>query len=251
MNPKKNAILTNLGRYFELTERERTLLLHLEEKRLTVSAGDSLWMTNEGIGNFFILQSGWAYTYRNNLDGDRQIVDVLIPGDIVGLREFTFARHRTGAQMLTRGSLGVFSQKRIVDLVEASTPLAIALLASVARQEAMLTERMLMAIHRTARSRIAHFIVEMHTRLSKVRLTESRQFYLPLTQALLGEILGLTTVHINRTLTALEKDRVLRKHRYHIEIIDWPRLLDEAEIDTEYLDDSLAGLYDHLGVADR
>lgn len=63
----------------------------------------------------------------------------------------------------------------------------------------MLTERMLMAIHRSSRSRIMHFIVETHIRLNKRYPTDLHQFYLPLTQAMLGEVLGLTIVPCTST----------------------------------------------------
>jgi CRP-like cAMP-binding protein len=205
-----------------------------------------LWQADEKVENFYIIQKGWAYTYRDNLNGERQIVDVLLPGDIAGLRDLTFARHKTAGCMLTRGAVGVFSHKCIVDLIDASTPLAIALLASISRQETMLTERMLMTIHRSARSRIAHFIVEIHTRLRRSRAIDFHQFFLPLTQAMLGEVLGLTLVHVNRTLAAMERERILIKHRQHIEIIDHAKLLDEAGFDADYLSDDLNGLREYL-----
>ncbi|TDO13851.1 Crp-like helix-turn-helix protein [Halomonas ventosae] len=63
-----------------------------------------------------------------------------------------------------------------------------------------------------------------------------------MSQRLLGEILGLSPVHVNRTLKALEEDRVLKKRNAHIEIFDLPRLIRESAFDAEYLNDDLNGL---------
>ncbi|WP_227367935.1 Crp/Fnr family transcriptional regulator [Halomonas sp. M20] len=246
MPQEASAILSNLGRYFSLSDDDRSLLLELEKDRHSMAGKSALWQAGDKVDKLYVIQSGWAYTYRDKFDGQRHIIDVLLPGDIIGLRDLTFATHKTSARMLTRGMVSIFSHKCIVDIIDGSTALTLALLASIARQEAMLNERMLMAIHHSARSRIMHFIIETHIRLNKLNPTDLHQFYLPLTQAMLGEVLGLTIVHINRTLASLERDGILIKHRHHIEILDEQRLIVEAEFDSDYLSDEMDGLKEYL-----
>lgn len=105
---------------------------------------------------------------------------------------------------------------------------------------------MMISIHRSARSRIAHFIIETYTRLNRVRRTDIDSFYLPVSQKDLGEILGLTPVHISRSLTAMERDNVLIKHRQHIQILDSEKLYEEAGFDGSYLSDDMTGLRERL-----
>ncbi|SHF51673.1 cAMP-binding domain of CRP or a regulatory subunit of cAMP-dependent protein kinases [Modicisalibacter ilicicola DSM 19980] len=248
MTQQASAILSNLGRFFSLNDQERSLLLDLEKSRYSMADKTVLWQAQDKVDQLYVIQSGWVCTYRDNLDGERQIIDVFIPGDIVGLRDVTFAKHRTSARMLTRGMVSMFHHRCIVDIADASTALTMALLASIARQEAMLNERMLMTIHRSARSRIMHFILETHTRLNKLHPTSLQQFFLPLTQGMLGEVLGLTVVHVNRTLMSLEREGILVKHRQHIEILDEVRLVEEAGFDDDYLSDEMDGLKEHLGL---
>ncbi len=205
-----------------------------------------LWSIDDKVKQLYTIRSGWAYTCRDNLDGARQVIDVLLPGDVIGLREITFANHLSYAQMITEGVICPFPNHMIVDIIENSTPLAIALLASLSRQESILTERMLMSIHRSARSRIAHFIVETYTRLSRIRRIDIDSFYLPVSQKVLGEILGLTSVHMSRSLTAMERDHVLIKHRDHIQILDSKKLYEEADFDGHYLNDDMNGLRERL-----
>ncbi|WP_048308770.1 Crp/Fnr family transcriptional regulator [Halomonas sp. PR-M31] len=246
MTQEVSAILSNLGRYLSLSDQDQSFLLGLEKNCHSMVNKSVLWQAADKVEKLYIIQSGWAYTYRDKLDGQRHIIDVLLPGDIVGLRDLTFAKHKTTARMLTRGTVSVFSHKRIVDIIDGSSALTLSLLAAIARQEAMLTERMLMAIHRSARSRIMHFIVETHIRLNKLHTTDFHQFYLPLTQAMLGEVLGLTIVHVNRTLACLERDGILIKHRHHIEILDERRLITETDFDGDYLSDEMDGLAEYL-----
>ncbi|QJQ94673.1 MULTISPECIES: Crp/Fnr family transcriptional regulator [Halomonadaceae] len=246
MDREESCILTNLGRYFPLGEADKKALLALEKSPYDASEKELLWSANARIHNLYTLKSGWACTYRDNLDGVRQIVDVLIPGDIVGLRDLTFAKHMAEARMITKGTVCPFPLQNILDIINTSTPLAVALIAAIARQESILTERMLITVNRSARSRIAHFFVEMYSRLNRVKETDIRRFYLPISQQMLGEILGVSTVHVNRSLMALERENIVKKHRYYVEVMDTDRLFQEAEFNSDYLGDEMCDLRERL-----
>ena len=246
MHKHESCIFTNLSQFLPLSEHDQQLLKELEKTPHRVTEKQVLWAAGDKVDQLYTLRSGWAYTCRDNLDGNRQVVDIVLPGDVLGLRELTFATHLSQAQMITEGVICPFPHHRIVDIIESSTPLTIALMASLSRQESILSERMLMSVHRSARSRLAHFFVETFTRLSRVHTIEMGYFYLPISQKVLGEILGLTSVHISRSLTALERDHVLIKHRDHIQILDSEKLLDEADFDGRYLSDDMDGLRERL-----
>ena len=231
-----------MGRYVALGDDDLRLLQRLE--RHTAAAGKDrvLWGHGERVRNLFILQSGWACTVRDTVEGERQIIELLLPGDIIGLREFTFRRHGSEARMISAGSVSSFTHRHIVDLVAASAALAVALFAAIGRQEALLTERMLVTLHRSARVQVSHFVLETYLRLSKLQPVDPARMPFPVSQRLLGQILGLSPVHINRTLSALERDGVLEKHRAHVVIHDPRRLHAEADFDDDYLSDRVDGL---------
>lgn len=237
----ESCILANLGQFIPLSEHDQQFLKELEKNPHRVTENQNLWAVGDKVDQLYTLRSGWAYTCRDNLDGARQVVDVALPGDILGLRELTFAAHLSQARMITEGIICPFPNHKFIDIMEASTPLTVAILASLSRQESILTERMMMSLHRSARSRIAHFIVETYTRLNRVRRIDIDSFYLPISQKVLGEILGLTSVHISRSLTAMERDSVLIKHRDHIQILDSEKLYEEADFDGRYLSDEMNG----------
>ncbi|WP_185827549.1 Crp/Fnr family transcriptional regulator [Halomonas nitroreducens] len=235
-----------MGRYIGLEAFERRLLDRLEHRPVKVARDQVLWSPEDRVTNLFSLQSGWACTFRDTCEGECQIIELLLPGDIIGLREFTFRRHASQARMITPGSLCGFAHEVIADLVLASPSLAIALFAAIARQEALLTERMLVTLHRPARVQVCHFVIETFLRLNKVQAVDPGQMPFPLSQQLLAQILGQSTVHINRTLMALDRDGLLKKHRGYITIHDMRRLYQEAEFDDGYLSDRLDGLEERL-----
>ena len=88
---------------------------------------------------------------------------------------------------------------------------------------------------RDARTRVAHFLCEISLRLEAAGLAAADHFELPVTQEQLGDLLGLTSVHVNRTLRALREDKVIGRIDRLIVILDLRRLMDVGDFDSTYL----------------
>jgi CRP-like cAMP-binding protein len=82
---------------------------------------------------------------------------------------------------------------------------------------------------------MAHLFCEMFVRLRIVGLTEAAGYDFPLTQVELGECLGLTSVHVNRTLQELRRRRLIELEARRLAILDWDGLQQAAEFDDSYL----------------
>lgn len=82
---------------------------------------------------------------------------------------------------------------------------------------------------------LAHLLCELYLRLEVVGRVEDRSFRLPLTQSVLGDMLGLSTVHINRLVAELRAQGLVNWTSGQVEILDWPRLAAIAEFDPAYL----------------
>ncbi|TDO13850.1 MULTISPECIES: Crp/Fnr family transcriptional regulator [Halomonas] len=242
----RHRLQATLKRHFPLHDDDCARLEQLEQHTHSASKNEVLWHFGAKLQDLYILQSGWACTIRDTRDGESQIIELLLPGDIIGLREFTFQRHVCEAQMISAGTISPFAHEQIVDLIASSAPLAVALFAAIARQEALLTERMLVNLHRPARVQVSHFILETFLRLSKIQAVDPGHMPFPISQRLLSQILGLSPVHINRTLAALERDAVLEKHRAHVVIHDIRRLHDVADFNADYLSDRVEDLSERL-----
>ena len=149
--------------------------------------------------------SGWVCSYKMQPDGTRQIVDFQVPGDFLGLRsvllrtsDHSFEPIVTieAAEVLKSDLLAAFAQ----------TPrLAMAILWAVSRDEAMVVEHLVGIGRREADARMAHFLLELGSRLALVGIGGKEGYECPLTQYHLADTLGLSAVHVNRVLRQLRE----------------------------------------------
>ncbi len=88
---------------------------------------------------------------------------------------------------------------------------------------------------RSAKTRVAHFFCEMVMRLRAVGLQQGNTVPLPLTQNEVGDALGLSTVHVNRTLQDLRGDGLVEWENGVLTVLDWERLTLVGEFEPTYL----------------
>lgn len=147
-----------------------------------------------------VIVSGWACELRILPDGRRQIFGFLLPGDTID--------PRTSADLGARGVVAL-TQVQVVAAPEpaAEAPAAAdAFAGALWRREERLYDHMVRMGRLTARERLLHLLLELYERLEAVGLVRGDSFKIPLTQELFADTLGLSVVHINRTLKALRQD---------------------------------------------
>ncbi len=242
MGQEKSCIIKHFSHYCSLTEEERQLLIALEESPTDIKSGTLLWEMGDAANEFCTLKSGWAYSYRHLENGDRQILEVFLPGDIIGLGEFAFSQRLENVRMIDDGVICHFPHKRMLEIFRQSLPLTSVMFAIGSRQQALLTERLVNLARRSARQKMAHFLYEMYLRLRQTNPDISNQFRLPLSQEQLADVLGLSPVHVSRTFTALSEDGLVFRDRHHLTIPDLKALSSEGIFDDCYLNDNLRPL---------
>lgn len=242
MEQDKSCIIRHFSHYCSLTDDEKELLASLEESPTSIKAGTVLWEMGAPANEFCTLRSGWAYSYRHLENGDRQILEVFLPGDIIGLREFAFSQRLENVRMISDGVICHFPHKRMLEVFRESLSLTSVMFAIASRQQALLTERLVNLARRSARKKMAHFLHEMYLRLRQTNDDISGQFRLPLSQEQLADILGLSPVHVSRTFTALSEDGLVFRDRHHVTIPDLAALATEGEFDDCYLTDNVRPL---------
>ena len=147
-----------------------------------------------------VIVSGWACELRILPDGRRQIFGYLLPGDTVDTQA-TCDLGARGVVALTHVQVVVAPDPASEDpaTTEARTR-------AIWRREERLYDHMVRMGRLTARERILHLLLELCERLEAVGLVRADSFKVPLTQELFADTLGLSVVHINRTLKALRKE---------------------------------------------
>jgi CRP-like cAMP-binding protein len=182
----------------------------------------------------FIVKSGWAILYRGLKNGDRQIIDTPLRGDIFGFCSVEGPRLASLAS-ITELAVYEISMKELVEAISSHGLLRNKIICSLARLNAILAEHLINAGRRNAITRTAHFLLELEERLSIVGLSVRGRYECPLTQHDLADILGLTTVHVNRTLGELRKADLVSFKAGHVDVINRKKLVKTAGFDKEYL----------------
>jgi CRP-like cAMP-binding protein len=182
-----------------------------------------------------LLLEGFAARYKLLRNGRRQITALHIPGDFVDLHSFLLKTMDHGVVALTPCRVGLVPHSTLREITETYLHLGRLLWLSTLIDAAIHREWLVAMGRRPALSQIAHLLCELFLRLQTVRLTQHMSFELPLTQAELGDVLGLSTVHVNRVIQQLRADGLVTWSEQRIAIEDWAQLQEVAEFDPTFL----------------
>jgi CRP-like cAMP-binding protein len=191
---------------------------------------------------FFVNHNGWLFRYKILYNGDRQIVDFILPGQIFGLQACFFKASLYSIATVTDASVSAIPLEAVDSIFEQDLPLAKALFWSAVCEAAIVGEHLIDAARRSARGRISHLILELFARLKTTDQTDGMSFGMPLTQELIGDALGLTTVHVNRTLRSLREDGLITMSNKSVTILDFDALSLLADFDNSYLGETARAL---------
>lgn len=181
------------------------------------------------------LARGLACRFRLLADGRRQLTGFLIAGDLCDHGFLSGCKPVTRILTLTRCVIAEVRMPRFVALCEEHPDLLSALMRSTALDSAVTEEHVVSLGLRTAAERLGHLICEMHQRLDAVGLVDDEAFDFRVTQAELADGLGMSAVHVNRTLQRLRRQRFVAARGGRISIMDGAGLRKMAGYDPAYL----------------
>lgn len=198
--------------------------------------GERLIEAGTELSSLFILRSGMARAVRTFSDGIEQIVAVFVEGDTLNASEIVFRQSRNSIYALTTATYLPIPLRQLNELIVSRPAIARALWLETAAQAAIQQEWMVWLGQRAAQPRLAHFLCELSHRLQLSGRDTGEAFEFPLTQSDLADTLGLSKVHVNRTLQVLRSRGLIELTRNRLAIIDKERLYAVAEFDPLYLD---------------
>jgi len=209
-----------------LSDIERGLLGKLSVFRESIQTGDALTRPGKPVVARIII-AGWACRQRTLPDGRRQIFGFLIPGDAVGLSTASSPLEEVSTVALTRVEcVDAMILKEILSARDERHARLQRALRSARRQEhAALLDHIMRLGRQSAQERLCHFFLEMRDRTRAAGLAESDGLFpLPLTQEVLADALGLSIVHLNRTLQQMKRDGLIRMRSGWLDLLDMHRL---------------------------
>ena len=182
-----------------------------------------------------LLLDGWIARTKDLREGGRQISELQFAGDFTDLHAFTLKRLDHNLATLTPCLIAVAPHERIKALLEKFPHLARVYWTMTNIDAAIHREWTVSLGRRSALSRMAHLFCEIFERLQIIGQNDGQAYDFPLTQQELGECLGLTSVHINRTLQALRKTGLVELENRRLVIRDMAALKHLGEFDPDYL----------------
>ncbi len=184
---------------------------------------EALFSEGDPAEHVYVVKSGLCFSFRYHEDGRRQIIDMAFPGDIVGLEALTQAQFGNGLLALTNAELVSYPVDEFTRQCYAEPALSRALVECIAREQAILTQRLVGVAHSSAGQRIAHFLLEIRARAMesgryqpltgdaahKPLVKPNGDFNIRLPQAVIADALGLSIVHVSRTLGKLKEQELI------------------------------------------
>ena len=232
----ESPLTRKLTAFVALASDDLEVLASLDRRRRTFPAKREIVQEGQCNKSAYILESGWAFSFKLLPNGERQIIDFHVPGDVLGLRSLLFRRSDHGVEAVTRVEAAEVLLSDTLSCFAQAPRLATAVLWAAAREEALVVEHLVDLGRRSPQSRMAHFLLEMGARLKLVGIGDETGFDCPLTQYHLADALGLSAIHVNRILRRLRQDGLVSFQKRRVGFNHLKSLKDFAGFSPDYLD---------------
>ncbi|HMN71340.1 MAG TPA: Crp/Fnr family transcriptional regulator [Rhodoblastus sp.] len=170
---------------------------------LVVDAGGPIFLEGSDSPHIYTVLDGWALRYRMLESGRRQVLNFALPGDLIGLQGALFGKMLHSVDAMTPVRLCVFSRQRLWELYQKHSGLAFDLTWIASREESILAEHLTYVGQRSALERLAYIIAYVMERCRKLGMVRNDTLATPITQQDLGDAMGLSIVHTNKSLRRL------------------------------------------------
>ena len=166
------------------------------------------------------VKDGYAVRYKLLRNGKRQILNVILPGDIVGLPGSFYERAVYSVTAITDLRMNVCSLESYVQLCYRHPQYGLALTWFAVQEAATYAEHVIDVGRRTPIERLSHFLLELHARLQADGRADKTRFTLPFSQEVIADVLGLSVPHLNRMMQQLRSEKLITDSERVVEFLD-------------------------------
>jgi len=213
-------------REFEPEELEFVSRFKMGE--LSVEKGATVLVEGSHSAHLYTVLSGWGFRYKLLSDGRRQILNYLMPGDLIGLQGSLMGEMQHSVEALSPMLLCMFEREQLHELYRKHPGLGYDVTWIASHEERILDENLLSIGRRTALERAAYLLALLSSRARSVGLVERGAIIVPVTQQHVADTLGLSLVHTNKTIRKLMDRKLVRWREGGCEILDPEGLQDLA-----------------------
>jgi CRP-like cAMP-binding protein len=215
-----HPFVARLSRLMKVTAADlRNLELIIESEQLIRKRRD-LVVAGSQYRNLCFVKDGYAIRYKLLRNGKRQILNVILPGDLIGFPMSFLDRSTYSVVAVTDVTYNVCPLDAFVRLCYEQPQFGLALSWLAAHETAIYAEHIVDLGRRTPPERLAHFLLEVHARLSAVGRAEAASFTLPFSQEVMADVLGLSVPHLNRVMQRLRAEQLIAGQSRQVELVD-------------------------------
>lgn len=232
----QNPLVTKLEQFARLSDEDQRALHTLTSQPVRRYQPDTdIVCEGDAPQTVRLVLSGWAYRYKQLPDGRRQVVALLLPGDLCDHNVFVLSE--------VDHSIGALNDVTLVEIPPAAFEAMMTAHPHVTRalgwaslvNAAMQREWVLNLGRRVAVERLTHLFCEVFYRLRAIGLTQGDSCEMPLTQTDLADVIGMTPVHVNRVLQTLRRQKLVELRGRRLTIPDLEGLERAALFTPSYL----------------
>jgi CRP-like cAMP-binding protein len=220
----EHPFVARLARLMELSAADLGSLARIIESERLVKKRKDLVVVGDEYRNLCFVKDGYAIRYKVLRSGKRQILNVILPGDVIGFPVSFFDRSIYSVVAVSDLTYNVCPLDAYARLCYEEPRFGLALSWLAAHEAAIYAEHSVDLGRRTPLERLAHFLLEMHARLLAVGRAEKTSFDLPFSQEVIADVLGLSVPHLNRVLQQLRAERLITSRSRLVELTDMASL---------------------------
>jgi CRP-like cAMP-binding protein len=234
-SPAITPLIEKMARRDTISPREREALTQLLGPLKTVPAGKPLIEPGDRPSFSTFLVSGFCARFCLTPSGGRQLTEINVAGDFVDLHSLLMRQMDHGVVALGECVIAPVAHNDLRRLTEIEPHLTRLLWLETVVDGAIHRQWLVTMGQQNGASRLAHLICELYSRLEVAGLASGYKLGLPMTQADLGDVLGLTQVHVNRVLMDVRRQGLLEWKAGQVTINDWQGLVTLGDFDPTYL----------------
>lgn len=194
---------------------------HYRSCQYKLAARQILYHETHNSDFMFTIYHGWLAIYKTLENGNRQILKIALPGDIIGYQADFEAPMTYSAISLTDSVLCAFPRSNMPEILRNNISIAKRLIELNTRDMQLCQNRLLAIGQHTATEKVAHCCAELFFRIKAIYSeSEDNQIDCPISQEELGDMTGLTNIHVNRTLKQLREMGLIEKSAKKLKVND-------------------------------
>jgi CRP-like cAMP-binding protein len=216
----EHPFVARLSRLMDLGPDDLKSLERIINDERQVKKRDDLVVFGTKYRSLCFVKDGYAIRYKLLRNGKRQILNVIVPGDVIGFPVSFFDRSIYSVVAVSDLTYNVCSLDSYAQLCYERPQFGLALSWLAAHEAAIYAEHVVDIGRRTPLERLAHFLLEIHARLLAVGRAQESSFDLPFSQQVMADVLGLSVPHLNRTMQKLRAEGLITSHASLVELTD-------------------------------